>query len=82
MRGICTMPRCLSPSSFFVTSSFSSAGFACPFDARITWPTKKPATVFLPARYCSTCFGLAAMTSSISCFDRRASVICCGFSRS
>ncbi len=39
---------------------------AWPFDAFITWPTKNPATVFLPLRYCSTCFGLAAITSSIN----------------
>ena len=77
----CRRPA-LYPSSFFVTSSFSSAGLAWPFDARITWPTKNPAMVFLPARYCSTCLGLAAITSSISFSIAEASVICCGFSRS
>ena len=66
----------LYPSSFFVTSSLSSAGLAWPFEAFITWPTKNPAMVFLPARYCSTCLGLAAMTSSISASIAEASVIC------
>ncbi len=50
-------------SSCLVTNSFSSAGLACPLDNRITWPTKNAATVFLPARYCSSCLGLAAMIS-------------------
>ena len=43
---------------------------ACPLESFMTWPTKKAATVFLPPRYCSTCLGLAAMTSSIIFFDR------------
>ena len=34
------------------------------------------------ARYCSTCLGLAAITSSISFSIAEESVICCGFSRS
>ncbi len=38
-------------SSFSTTNSFNSAGFACPFDSRITLPTKNAATVFFPARY-------------------------------
>jgi len=40
-------------------------GLALPCDCFITWPTKKPSTFSLPARNCSTCSGLAAMTSSI-----------------
>jgi hypothetical protein len=50
-------------SNCLLTNSFSNAGFACPFDKRITWPTKNAATVFLPPRYCSTCLGFEAMTS-------------------
>src|ERR1700758_2834824 len=46
----------------------------------MTWPTKKAATVFLPPRYCSSCLGLAAMTSSIIFSMAEASEICCGLS--
>ena len=48
-------------------------GWPCPFEAFITWPTKNPIIVVLPARYCSTCLGLAAITSSII-FSMRAGV--------
>ena len=57
-------------------------GVGLAFERRMTWPTKKAATVFLPPRYCSTCLGLAAMTSSIMASMAAASEICCGFSRS
>ena len=70
----------LYPSSFLASSSLTSAGFAWPFDAFITWPTKKAITVFLPPRYCSSCLGLPAMTSSIIFSMAAVSVICCGFS--
>ena len=52
------------PSFCFITS-LTACGFAWPRDAFITWPTRKPITVVLPPRYCSTCFGLAAITSSM-----------------
>jgi hypothetical protein len=38
------------PPSFFLSSSFSWAGFALPPVAFITWPTKKPKSLSLPAR--------------------------------
>ena len=38
------------PPSFFFNSSFSCAGFALPAVAFITWPTKKPNSLSLPAR--------------------------------
>src|SRR5580692_860224 len=68
------------PSSFLLRRSFTICGFARPFEAFITWPTKKPMTVFFPARYCSTCLGLARMISSITFSIAEESVICCGFS--
>ena len=46
--------------SFFPSNSFTICGLACPLDAFITCPTKKPSMVFFPARYCSSCLGLAA----------------------
>ena len=36
-------------SSFFASSSFTICGLAWPLEAFMTWPTKNPATVFLPA---------------------------------
>ena len=50
--------------SFSRSSLLTAAGSAWPRLAFITMPTKKPSTVVLPPRYCSTCLGLAAMTSS------------------
>jgi len=38
--------------------------------------------VIFPARYCSTCCGFAAITSSMARSSAAVSVICCGFSRS
>lgn len=38
------------PASFFFSSSFSCAGLALPPVAFITWPTKKPRSLSLPAR--------------------------------
>ncbi len=51
--------------SFFPNNSFTNFGLACPLESSITLPTKKPITVFFPARYCSTCLGFPASTSSI-----------------
>src|SRR5579859_4092747 len=67
--------------SFFFTSSFTSSGRAWPLEAFMTWPTKKAAIVVLPPRYCSSCLGLAAITSSTIASMAALSVICCGFSR-
>src|SRR5688572_947998 len=39
-------------------------GLALPRDSFITCPTKNANTLSPPARYCSTCLGLAAMTAS------------------
>src|ERR1039457_263493 len=66
------------PSSFLASNSFTSCGFACPFDAFITWPTKNPIMVFLPERYCSICLGFAAMISSTIFSSAEVSVDCCG----
>jgi len=52
--------------NFSFSRSFTTFGFALPFEAFITWPTKNPKSVSLPARYCSNCLGLAAITSSIT----------------
>ena len=68
----------LLPSSFFVKTSFTSCGFAWPFEAFITCPTKNPSIVFLPARYCSTCLGFAAINSSASFSSAEVSRDCSG----
>ena len=39
------------PASFFLSSSLSCAGFALPWVTFIVWPTKKPKSLSLPARY-------------------------------
>src|SRR5581483_6066617 len=52
------------PGSFFFSSSFSCAGFAFPPVAFMTWPTKNPNSLSLPARYSASCAGLRAITSS------------------
>src|SRR2546423_8219203 len=44
----------------------TTCGLARPPLAFITWPTKKPISEVLPARYCSSCFGLAAIAASAS----------------
>src|SRR5208282_2402545 len=51
--------------SFLASNSFTICGLAWPLEAFMTCPTKKPSIVFFPARYCSSCFGLAARISSI-----------------
>ena len=47
-----------------------------------TWPTRKPMTVVLPPLYCSTCLGLAAITSSMIFSSAPVSLICFRPSRS
>src|SRR5580700_6711674 len=64
--------------SFFASNSFTSCGFACPFDAFITCPTKNPIMVVFPARYCSNCLGFAASTSSITFSSAEVSLDCFG----
>ena len=44
----------IQPESFFFSSSLTCAGLALPLEAFITWPTKKPSNLSLPARYCSS----------------------------
>ena len=48
--------------NFFRRSSFTSFGLARPSVSFITWPTKKPSSPSLPARYDSTWPGFAAST--------------------
>src|ERR1019366_9373247 len=66
------------PSSFFVKTSFTNCGLAWPFEAFMTWPTKNPIMVFLPARDCSTCLGFAAINSSASFSSADVSRDCSG----
>ena len=40
--------------NFSFSRSFTTFGLALPFEAFITWPTKNPNKVSLPARYCSS----------------------------
>src|SRR3981081_760017 len=65
-------------SNFLPSNSFTNCGFACPLEAFITWPTKNPSMVVFPARYCSSCFGFAANTSSIIFSSADVSLDCCG----
>ena len=51
--------------SFSLNILLTTAGSAWPRLAFITWPTRKPITCCLPPLYCSTCFGFAAITSSM-----------------
>ncbi len=51
LRGDARPVRGRYPASFFFKSSLSSAGLALPPLAFITWPTKKPNSFSLPARY-------------------------------
>src|SRR5688572_774638 len=64
------------PPSLRFRSSLSWAGFALPWVAFITCPTKKPNSLSLPLRYSASCFGLAAMIASIACSIAPVSVIC------
>src|SRR5436309_8232412 len=63
------------PSSFFKIS-WTSCGFALPPVAFITWPTNQPSRAALPPRYCSTCFGFAAMISRPTAAIFSGSLIC------
>src|SRR6267154_1082971 len=54
------------PPSFRRSSSFSCAGLALPAVAFMTWPTKNPNSLSLPARYSASRAGLRAITSSIT----------------
>src|SRR3954462_10000720 len=49
-------PKGATPTYFNLSRSrsFTIFGFALPFDAFITWPTKKPKSVSFPDRYCSS----------------------------
>src|SRR6266496_3659849 len=52
--------------NFARSLSFTIFGFALPFEAFITCPTKNPNKVSLPDRYCSSCGAFAAITSSMT----------------
>ena len=56
--------------SFSLSSLVTAAGSAWPRLAFITWPRKKFITVVLPLRYCSSCLGFAAITSSMIFAER------------
>src|SRR6187455_2045308 len=62
--------------SFLRSASLTCCGFALPFDAFMTCPTRKPSTCCLPARNCSTCAEFAAITSSTSASMLAESEIC------
>src|SRR5688572_1039823 len=66
----------LQPDSFFFNNSFTCAGFALPPVTFITCPTKKPNSLSLPERYCASCCGFAAITSSMVFSIAELSVIC------
>ena len=72
----------LHPSSFFVTSSLSSAGLAWPLVAFITWPTKNAGQGRLAGAVLLHLLGVGGdhLVDQPSSAD--ASVICSGFSRS
>src|SRR5262249_40151479 len=62
--------------------SVTTGTLAWPRVARIACPTRKFITVVLPPRYCSTCFGFCAITSSMTCSSAPVSLICLRPSRS
>jgi len=53
------LPYSPHPPSRSWTSWLTSAGFALPPLCRITWPTKKPSSPVLPARYSSALGGVS-----------------------
>src|SRR5690606_4474763 len=65
-----------SAASLRFSSSFTCPGLALPPVAFITWPTKNPNSLSLPERYSASCFGLAAITWSMTCSMAPVSVIC------
>src|SRR5450759_3920906 len=68
--------------SFCLNRSVTAATFAWPRVAFIAWPTRKLITVGLPPWYCSTCLGLAAITSAMIFSSAPAPEICFKPSRS
>src|SRR6185503_7675789 len=70
-----------SPRVFCWRIFVTAAGSACPRLAFITWPRKKFITVVFPLRYCSSCLGFAAITSSMILPSASSSLICVSPSR-
>ena len=67
---------CAQIPSSFLSSSVTIFGFAFPFDAFITWPTRKPKALLRPFLICATASGFAAIASRTMPMSASVSPIC------